>query len=330
MSDKTDSKKSAVKRKRPGRPRKKVPKDEIPRQGIVNEPMNKDEVDERARHTVEMVYANPELWKKIFTMFNHLSVQLVRMHFHAAGISIITQDHLQKSDVLVEIIGERLHRYYCAEPLEIGVDQYHFLQFLQTLKKDHSKITFISTKETQRSKLLVILHNATVDEDSEWGLEVSDVKPYDGTIHKDLEFENEYPLSFTLSAKYFKDKVAAWMRLGNVIKIEKEYDGELRISHAFEDKKGIHYTRFKNAKKINLVANIEEDDMFAMSVLLQNLKPIAKSIVADKITITAHEELPLIFTSLLDEDIDEDTRKPIPNTEVCRIKILTEIVNLED
>jgi hypothetical protein len=327
----TKAKAEPVKRKRPGRPKKNVPQDAIPKEGIVDKPTHMAE-DQRMETTMEVVYSNPELWKKIFNMFKNLSVESVRMNFHETGISMISKDHLEKSEVLVEIVGERLNRYYCETPTEIGVDQHHILQILQTLKKDHSKITFLSTRETRRSKLRIMLHNAAVDADNGYNIDVTQVQTYQGTIHEDLELEPEYPISFELDAKFFKNSVADWARLGEVIKIEKESDEKspLMISHVFEDKKGDHDTIFKDPKKINLKTDIPEGDLFAVSILLQHLKPISTSTVSDKIKVAAHENHRLIFTSLLDQKIDEDTNKPIEGTEVCTIKILTEIVNFDE
>lgn len=318
-------------RKRPGRPRKKISKDIIKKEGIVDAPSEIAE-DERMQIVMEMVYGNPELFKKIFTELKNLSVENLRLQFHSEGISILTKDHSDKSELLGEIIGSRLNRYYCEAPFEIGVDQTHLLQILQTLKKDHSKITFISTRNTQRSGLRIILYNSTLNEDSAYNVDVKTMPEYDGTIKEDLLYEPEYPLSFELDSKYFKAKVSDWDRLSELIKIEKlgDEDSPLIISHVFGDKKGNHETIFKDPKKINLVANIDDGDLFAVSVLLQNLKPISNSTVADKIKISAHEKHRLIFTSLLDQQIDETTNKPIEGTEVCIIKILTEIVNFKD
>ena len=81
---------------------------------------------------------------------------------------------------------------------------------------------------------------------------------------------------------------------------------------------------------MNLKCNVEEGDMFAVSVHLHNIKSIANSTVADDVIISAHEERKLIFTSLLDQDIDDKTRKPKSGSETCRIKIMTEIVNLRE
>jgi len=325
------SKTEPVKRKRPGRPKKKISQDAIPREGIVDMPTNIAE-DERMETTMEMVYSNPELWKKIFNMFKNLSVESVRINFHETGISMISKDHLKKSEVMVDIVGDRLNKYYCEAPTEIGVDQHHILQILQTLKKDHNKITFLSTRQTRRSKLRIELHNATINEDSGYNIDATNVEAYDGTLYEDLEYESEYPISFEFDAKYFKSKVADWARLGEVIKIEKESDpnSPLTINHVFEDKKGDHDTVYKDPKKINLKTDIPEGDLFAVSVLLQHLKPISTSTVSEKIKIAAHESHRLIFTSLLDQKMDEETNKPIDGTEVCTIKILTEIVDFEN
>ena len=69
---------------------------------------------------------------------------------------------------------------------------------------------------------------------------------------------------------------------------------------------------------------------FSVSVKLPNIRPIANSQVSDKIKISADEVERLIFTIVLDQEEDLEKKGFKPNTEVCRIKILTDIINFNE
>jgi len=92
----------------------------------------------------------------------------------------------------------------------------------------------------------------------------------------------------------------------------------------FTNNKGGHNSSFKNAAKINLISLIGEKDIFSTSVCLDHIKPLAGSLITDTIQISADINKRLIFTALLDHDIDNNKKK-IYGTEKCKIKIITEL-----
>ena len=330
------AKKTPVKKRsgrRPGRPRKNVKKKEMEKLGIVKEPLNKDCVDTRLRHVMELRYDNPDLFKRIFTVFKSMGTQRVNMEFQEKRINIIGRDFQGKSDIFVEIFCDRVHRYYCKKPYTIGLSVEKFLTILQTLKKDYDEVLITSPSETQRSKIHAVFHHATVDELTVHKPDVSKVLVIDSeTIRAELDAEDTYPLSFTLEAKYFKEKVSAWGKLGDVISIEQAQGGKLKIVQKYRDNDGDDSTLYRNSKNINLVSRIEElgIPLFSVSVKLPNIRPIANSQVSDKIKISAGEVDRLIFTIVLDQEEDLENKGFKPGTEVCRIKILTDIINFND
>jgi Proliferating cell nuclear antigen, N-terminal domain len=348
---KTAVKKPAAKSGRgPGRPRKNKETHKLPKLGVVDEPTNveiydpndpekdltkKNKIpnpDPRTIYVMEMIYDNPDMWKKIFTVLTNLSVSTVRIQFNLDGITIIAMDHNQKCEIYVEIFGKELSRYYCEESFEISVNQENMKKIVSTIKTTHVSIAFTANTDIKCKKFRTILHHKTAKMETwqTYNLDCEQAKTYKGTIFEDLKCEDEYPLEFTFESKYWKTCVGDWMKLADVIKIEIEPPCPLTFKHTFDDKKGNQVMDVVETDYMNLKCEIEEGDVFAVSILLDNIKAIANSNAADDITISAHEDKKIIFTALLDQDIDEKTRKPKLGTETCKIKILTEIVNLRE
>ena len=348
---KTVAKKTTGKSGRgPGRPRKNKETHKLPKLGIVDNPSNLEIYDstdhekdpaKRAKipnpdlntvYIMEMVYDNPDMWKKIFTALTNMSVDTVRIRFNLDGIVMIATDHTGKCEIFVEIFGKELSRYYCESPFEISVNQSNLKKIVGTIKTNHVSISCIANPFIKCKKFRMVLHYKTPKTETwqTYNLDCEQPSEYKGTIFEDLKFEDEYPLQFTFDSKYWKTCVSDWMKFATSIKIEKLPPYPLTFRYTFENKKGNQFMECVENEHMNLKCDIDEGDMFAVSVLLHNIKAIANSTVAEDVIISAHEERKLIFTSLLDQDIDEKTHKPKAGTETCRIKIMTEIVNLRE
>ncbi len=348
---KTTVKKTTTKSGRgPGRPRKNKETHKLQKLGIVDEPTNleiydpddpekdlskKSKIpnpDPRTVYIMEMVYDNPDMWKKIFTLLTNMNVETVRIHFNDDGITIIALDHKQKCEIFVEVFGKELSRYYCDTPFQISVNQESMKKIVGTIKANHVSISFVADEDIKCKKFRTVLHYKTTKTETiqTYNIDCEHAEKYTGTIFDDLEDEDEYPLKFTFESKYWKTCVADFMKFADTIKIEKEPPYPLTFKYTFSDKKGDQALECVENSHMDLYCEVEEGDVFAVSVLLQNIKAIANSTVAEDLRISAHEEKKLIFTAYLDQDIDEKTQKPKLDTETCRIKILTEIVNLRD
>jgi hypothetical protein len=345
---KTTTKKTTKSGRGPGRPRKNKETHKLPKLGIVQGPTNvevydpddpeKDPTkrskipnpDPRTIYVMEMIYDNPDMFKKIFNVLTNLSVDTVRIQFNQDGITIIAMDHNEHCEIFVEIFGKELSRYYCESPFEISVNQESMKKIVSTIKATHVSISFTADVDIKCKKLRTILHHKTpkIETWKTFNLDCEQANKYKGTIFEDLKLEDEYPLQFTFDAKYWKTCVGDWMKFTNTIKIEIEPPCPLTFKHTFTNKKGNEAMVCLETDHMNLKCDVEEGDVFAVSVLLHNIKAIANSTVAEDITISAHEDHRLIFTAYLDQDVDDTTRKPKLGTETCRIKILTDIVDL--
>ena len=322
-------------KKRPGRPKKKIIKKEVAHEGIVDKPYNikEEENNPGMVNVVEVVYDNPNMWKKIFHLFKTMSVENIRVLFDREVIKMYAQDHNENSRVYVKIFGNAINRYYCHEPLEISLKCSNFQKVLHTITKEYGQVIMAINRQNRKSKIDIILANDELDEDGIYSIDTDIIDPYDWSIENSIALEDTYHVKFEIPAKFFKKKVSDNEALCDVFRIEKNGHEGLRFTYTFKDKRGMYEARFKNSGKLNLISTVEEEDLFSTSVYLEHIKPFSGSLISDYINISAHNEHDIIFTAYLDQD--EKTYKDykgqkkkykMAGTEKCIIKVITNIV----
>lgn len=319
----TDEIKQPIKKK-PGRPRKQITKKKIDRLGIVSEPTNINGTnDPRLINVFELVYDNPIMFKKIFSLFKSMAVDSIRLKLENNFIKMYAIDHTESNQIYIKIYGSRMNRYYLKKELECGLGPTNIQKILQTLNKDCAKIYLYTNTQYERSKIKIGLSNDEMSEESIYTVDQDQLPEYDWSIEKELELEEFYPLKFELPFKHFKKKVTDFKLLGDIMRIEKNKKGFLKLSYNFSNNKGDQNTFFKDPAKINMISLID-DEIFSTSVYLDYIKPLSSSLIADTIKISACIDRKIIFTALLDQE--EENKKKIPKTEKCEIKIITKIV----
>lgn len=316
----------------PGRPKKPIVRKQIEKVGIVSRPSNylREEDDPQAVYVLEMVYDHPPMFKQIFKLLKVMDVESMRMKFDKRRVCMYAASHENKNKIYVEILGERLNRYYVEEPIEFSCDPNRIFDKIMNPSKDHASLSFTIPRDSKDSSVIVTLFNDQMDEDSVDYIDIDKVEAFNWDIHESLDKEEYYPIRFTLPSKYFKKKMVDISKSCEILRIEKNGSEPLRFSYNHQDKRGRHDTIFKDGGKINLVSHLEEDEIFSTSVYLENIKTLSSALIADEIHISASREHDLIFTAYLDQDehIAAGKTKKITliDTEKCMIKVVTDIV----
>jgi hypothetical protein len=319
-------------KKKPGRPKKNVVKKTVPKEGIVQVPVNikLEESNPMSVNVLEIVYDNPVMFKKIFHLLKVMAVENVKMSFDAQGIRMYAADHLVKNRIFIQIFGNRINRYYCERPLEFGCLPSRIGEKLAPLTKDHGKIVIATNRQYCRSRITMVLVNDQMDEDGVDNIEVDEAENFEWSVEDVLEKEESYPIKFELPSKHFKKKISDFSRACDILRIEKTGFEYLRFSYNHGDKRGRHDSYFKNSGLINLRSMLEEDDIFSVSVFLEHIKPLASALIADELHISADKKEDLIFTAYLDQEEREVPGKQkkykVAGTEKCVIKVVTSIV----
>lgn len=293
-------------KKKPGRPKKKAVAIPVEVHGIVEQPVNEDDV-------LELVYGNPTLFKKILQLLKAFEVSEVEMNFDKTCVNITAKDHLGKSTIYTTIDGRCMNLYYCKNPLRICVKRDSLDKVFGTLSKNHYKITFV-LKENYRSTMYLIVKDIEYDYDECYEIDVV-FKPEDLLQKNIKDDETNYPIKFKVSAKHFKTKITNIGKLSQAFTIQKCGDDSLQFT--FDKAQKVNYTGIYNsADKIKLECTLPPDDVFNVSVYIDYIKPFSNSNIGDDVFISADKREKMSFMTFLDKK---------ENGYACCIKIFTEI-----
>lgn len=326
----SDDDESDIKKRGPGRPRKNVPKKKLDRLGIVTSPSNAEESsDPGSVHAVELIYENPIMFKKIFTLFKVYSIEYVHILFDTDRVYMYSISSSNSELILVEIFGERMNKYYLEEPFHIvlAIEKIHSI--FQGIAKNFSSVIFATTRSAKHHKFWIIFNDDN-EESSNYCVDLNtpENNPIED-IRSTLSRESTYPISFEMEFKALKHKVVEYgnlhvktMEIGQTIGTNATGDTTYRVYLACGTQDGqiMNQSPFNNTARINLISTFEESQFIA-PVFLSSIKPLAGTLISDKVKLTVDEEKPLIFTADLDHDTSTKTKKRIIGTEKCRIRV---------
>jgi hypothetical protein len=299
----TEDKKPVVEKKKPGRPRKKLPEHDIPINGVVDAPSN-------PHNMMEFVYSNPPLFKKIFGLFkNHFVIEL-SMVFDEKHLIMCRPDHLGKSIICVKIFCEKVPHYFCKRRIDTGVNRGHIETFFHSINTAYFRVTFFVREEYSKSVLNVSLKNCILGNRDNHELELIDISDKCEPIPDDID--DKYPLKFTFPSKFFKKIITDIHQSSKVLTIEKNGLEPLCLKYC-TDRKVPSCSTYNEPEKINLYSEIEANDIFSVSVKIEHILQFAKAALGDFVTISADHTKPIVFRSILDNG-------------VCMVTMMTEII----
>ncbi len=293
-----------VKRK-PGRPKNCPTGPTIPIRGIVLAPQDKSNV-------VELEYHNPQIFKKIFSMFKKYYMDEIEIVFDVDGIHMENKDHLKKSTVYNFIDGKCMDTYYCARKIRICVKLTSLDNAMLVFTKDYHHISLILKELDYRSKIYFIVEEKKYNSELNIDVDVT-YRPESDAIVKRFD-DSLYPLSFRFESKTFKAKINALRQISKSFIIQKVGDAPLQFSH--EKEPGVNIVQvFPESELIHLFWSLGAASL-NVSVSIDHLIPFTNSNIGDYYFIRVDPFNPISLALYLDES---------PNGWACVIKVFTEI-----
>lgn len=277
-------------KKRPGRPRKTPVNPPVPVDGIRDKPANDEDI-------IEMVYCNPSLFKKVFTLMKGYESAEIDILFGKQAVQIAGKDHLGKSNIYVFIDAAMLNYYYCKEPTRLRVKMSVMNQIFSSLEKTHYKVTWL-LKEQYRSALYIIVQDHEYEDEEHYEIEV--IHPGDGLNNNAKDNDSAYPVKFVMNSKYFKKKITAFSRMSDTITITKLGNEPLQLARVSERAINFNYV-YKNNDKIKLQSNIQPDDFLTVTVNLEYIKPFSNANIGDDVCLSVDRLEKLCLTTFLDK-----------------------------
>jgi len=293
--------------RKPGRPKKQVNVAPVEIHGVVNDPVNP--IDR-----LELVYCNPRMFRKISHLYKQFNASEIELIFDPTGLKIETKDHLDKSIIYTTIPGHCMNLYYCAARTRICVRRQSLEHVLNTINKNHRKITFLLHTESYRSSLYIIIKDNDYGEDR-YELDIThreDPPPNDAP-----DDDTNYPVKFKLSASHFKQRITNLRKLSNTFMIQKCGNGPIQLTCGKSEKINFSGAYPVDCPQMELVSTLGEQEILSVGMTIDYIKPLTNSGIGDEIGIAVDRERKMSFTTMMDN---------IPGRGyACSIKIYTKI-----
>lgn len=288
-------------KKRPGRPKKIVEEVPVNIVGISDMPSSEDDL-------VELMCSNPSIFKKILHLFRQFNASEIELYFHSRGLTLITKDHIEKSNIYAIIDGSKMEFYYCKHDICICIRRDDLEKILSIIQKNHSKIMII-LRENYRSMMYIILKDKECETEETYDADVV-VKNLVSDM-SELSMDENYPITFQLTSKHFKTKINNIKKLSNILTIQKV--GLQPLQFTFDKTNKVNWVGiYSNSELIKLKSTIAEDDIFSVSVFIDHIHPLSNANISDNILFALDKREKMSFTTYLEKDL-------------CKIKIYTEI-----
>ena len=133
-------------KRKPGRPRKRVVKEQPKREGVLGNPTDNNNV-------VEFLYDIPINFKKICSYWKALNAEKIKFVFTPSHLLLYTKNYKETNDVGITCDGSKLNKYFCPQPITIGVSFSNLELILSKLDRSYETISFVIQRKTQHKTL---------------------------------------------------------------------------------------------------------------------------------------------------------------------------------
>lgn len=275
---------AVAEKKRPGRPKKQ----QVETAGVVYSGLQ--DKPKSASNSMELVYENPILFKKIGVLYASYKADTIELMFDPKSLRMTANDHTKISTIISTIDGKCTNFYYCKEPMRLCIRCEHLDSVLSKITKVHSTITFIH-KEEDRSKLTCLLHNQ--DQEKITAYDIPLVAITDPADAETLD-DTAYPLRFELPVAEFKECVGT--KHSNTITFEKRGSDPIRLVYEKVGNFGC-VSQYANNQKIKLTTVLTDHDIFCARVPVKQLQSLSAKCIGTTVTVALHNTKPASFTT---------------------------------
>ncbi|HEY4480578.1 MAG TPA: hypothetical protein VI821_00585 [Candidatus Paceibacterota bacterium] len=288
---------SSAQKRPPGRPRKQPLQQQMFRKGILTTP-------EKTENVMEFVYDNPLTYKKICALFKTMNADDVRITFTPESVILRTQDHYEKTRVLVRFNAAKLAQYYCDDTYDIYVKSSSLENASQKIDKTFMTINLYATKDTINNTLSIVARQTAMSTDH-FDV-ISSVPPNAKLSFLGKIFSVEdYDLEFIYGSKYFKGLITDISNQSKVIQFEKLGKGPLTLKYGDADSKVKSFVVHRDDSLFQLFSKLEAHESLSIATQVAYIKPIATSLITESLKICLHRAKPIVmYTSINGGDVE--------------------------
>lgn len=308
----------------PGRPPKKAVKTIIPHQGILLKPSNAVNVTSPDQlFAIELVYDNPIMFRRLFGIYFNMKVTTLRVRFSHDLLEMHGVDHFGVSHLYNAIPGKAMNRYYCETPVEFGINVKALFDVIKSIAPETSRIQLTARRANVGKKLKITTTQDVIADQNEEEIDVESVPEYDWKVKNEVALEMTYAIQFELPFKYFKRKIMDFSKNNcDLLRVRKTEASPLHFHYEYSNRTGTSNTYYRKPELIKLKTKLSKGEIFNVGFHITHVHEMVSCCsVAEYIGISCNKNSPIIFTIVLDSELDN--KKPVAGTEHCVIKILT-------
>jgi hypothetical protein len=279
-------------KKRPGRPRKKPLRPPMECIGVSAAP-------KQPENLVEFIFNKPMIYKKVFTLFKAADAKELMFVFDKAEVRVYTTDRREKVHFMVVFDCSKIVHYHCSEKTVATINAEHIEMINQILDKNNIMVSIISKKISFRESIIFVFQNEMKIDTI---CEITLITPTITQQCSPSDFEvKEHEINWEWPSAYLKKVISDINGFTDTFTAQKNGTGRLTFPYRSED--GLvriqNITKDPTLSKLN--ASTSDGDIFSVSALIEYIKPVSSTIIADSVRIFADRRKKMIFASDLDE-----------------------------
>ena len=270
------------KRRKPGRPTKKIEGPEIEVAGIISSPDDDN-------NQIELIYNRPIDFKQLFTFFKSIKAQTLFLHFMRDRFRIFVYDATKNNRFVVEFDCNKLNSYYCntQDTLILVLNYENVEKIFNSIDKNCYKMCIIYQRDDDRLSISFIDNEMGKKCSYKVNLSFYELNP---ELYAALDYLNPdlYPLSFQLTTKSFKQTIQKVQPYSDNLVIIKLGDNHLNIS--FSELTVCFVETYSDRDRIHLISNIESTQLFKCRVKISRLTSLANAMITDSVQLYCREK----------------------------------------
>ncbi len=263
------------KKKRPGRPPKRIEATPARKFGIVPRPAHAD-------HVLELVYSNPKLFTWIWSSFRANQSQEIHWYWTTDKLYIYGRDRLGKISIYNSLDANHFNLYHCAYPVHFAVTYEAISILTELITRTVYRITFSSTIQHVNQFITVQLHDSIDKRVTTRNVPVTWYSPTAHVAHIAPNFEPV--VKFKNNATSLKTLMNGWHKYKIKSYSIEKIDG-LPLTFVPTNSQTEQPSTFPDSEAIGLVTQIPPGEHFRVTVDIAHTRAFAATCVATDVEI---------------------------------------------
>jgi hypothetical protein len=263
--------------------------------GICNTPENTDNL-------IEFKFNNPNVFKRIFTLFKAHNVSEIQLIFDRENITMLGESYSKECNFRLVVDCKAVYRYYCLRPICLLINRALMGLIIDKIDANfYSDIQFTVSNYNEIIRSMTIsLFNSNLNSVANHMLNLSSMPIINITDSWNKEY---YRLSFQFNKKNFKKIINDIESVSNKFIIEKVAGSYPLVFKYTKDCNVIEVVESYDPNKIDLESKMLEFEIIAATLKVVNIKSIANAQIGPFVKLYIDNEKKLLIAFDLEDSV---------------------------